>query len=99
MKDFDKIIIVKMNLNSNQKNAISEYIENNLIWKPYPFKYFAPFTKNSMSTFYCSSLVWRAHISSWKYVDLEYIESDNIIWPVELFLSKNAWDKFSINVN
>lgn len=99
MKDFDKIIIVKMNLSKNEKKEMEEYINNNLLNKPYPYKFFAPFTKNSMKTFYCSSLVWRAHISSWKYVDLEYLEGDWIIWPIELVLSENAWDRFSIKVN
>lgn len=99
MKDFDKMIIVNMNLSDKEKENIWKYIDNNLLWKPYPSKYFTPFTKYSMSTFYCSSLVWRAHMSSWKYVDLDDVSYDHIVWPVELVLSKNAWSKTAISIN
>lgn len=82
-------MVVKVWYLSNYlKQDIKNYIDNNLLDKWYPQFYDLPFSKYSMDTFYCSSLVWRAHASSWKYIDLDD-NRDLFVWPSELWTSTN----------
>lgn len=65
-------------LNYNQKDDMKKYISKNLLWKlysPVPF----------YDTYYCSSLVWKAHLKSWKKIDLDY--DWWITYPQDLILS------------
>ena len=89
-----EIMVVKVwRLYSHLKEYIKSYIDKKLIWKPYPWLHQLAFSKYSMSTFYCSSLVWRAHASSWRFVDLDD-NRDNFVWPSELWTSVNRWSAY-----
>lgn len=95
--NFKKVFIIDMKLSNYQKNNLKNYINNNLVWKPYPQPYNLHSSKYSMNTFYCSSLVWRWHLSSWRYVNLDDIDDDNFIWPAELTISNNIWSNIVAN--
>lgn len=92
----DRMIIIKMNLNNSQKTTIKNYIDTKLLWKPYPSNIALLNSKYSMSTFYCSSLVWRAHYNSWRFVDLDEKTTPTIVYPIELIFSDNVWSLYSV---
>lgn len=94
--ELEKIIIIKMGLYTWQQYGLEQYVNQNLIWKPYPSNSQLPFSKYSMNKFYCSSLVWRAHYSSGKFTNLDEATSSSIVHPIELITSVNAWNLYSI---
>jgi len=92
----DRMIIIKMNLSSSQKTTLKNYIDTKLLWKPYPSNLSLPNSKYSMNTFYCSSLVWRAHYNSWRFLDLDEKTTQSIVYPIELIFSDNVWSLYSV---
>lgn len=64
---YDKIALLKMDLSWWQQRSIKNYINSNLLWKEYD-DWFNKWTANVL---YCSELVWRAHLYSWKYINLD----------------------------
>ncbi len=93
----DKMIIIKMDLNDIQKILIKNSIDNSLLNKPYPSNSNILSSKYSMDTFYCSSLVWRAHYTSGSFVDLDEKYSPWMVFPIELVISDNVWSLYSVN--
>ncbi len=94
---FDKAILVKMGLNSWEQSSIRSYMDLFQVGIPYPQQWQIPFTKYSVDTFYCSSLVWAAHKNSAKYIDLDDVESPLMVWPVDLLNSTNTGVHYSIS--
>lgn len=87
----DKVMLIKMNLTSSEKSSIQFYMDTFQVGIPYPSKYAIPFTKYSVDTFYCSSLVWAAHKWSASKVDLDTVESKFMVWPVDLLNSSTSY--------
>lgn len=103
-KIHSEVAIIKMWLTEKEKESFKEYIDSNLLnkdypiskwdWKIYVYRVFTSKSfKYSMSKFYCSSLVWRAHYSNWKKIDLDWDTSNDWILPIELLLSDYVRDK------
>ncbi len=85
----DQIMVINMGLSTQEWNTLSNYVTGNLLGKPYPAWHEFHRSKEWMHKFYCSSLVWRAHFSSGRFLDLD--DNDKrIIFPVELAFSKNT---------
>lgn len=92
----EKVMLVKMNLSSSEKSNIQFYMDEFQIGVPYPAKWQIPFTKYSIDTFYCSSLVWAAHKWSARKVDLDTVTSPALVWPVDLLISQYSYDQHSV---
>lgn len=86
----DQIIIISMGLSPAEWESLSNYVVQNLLWKPYPTWHEFHRSKRWMHKFYCSSLVWRAHYSSGKHLNLDDNGKD-IAFPVELAFSRYTW--------
>lgn len=92
-----QIILVKPPLTSFQKNNIRTYIANNLLNKPYANVFNG---KYDTTKYYCTSLIWRAHISSWAYQNLDGDTSTflDIVYPLDLILPSFVnWHIYVIN--
>lgn len=94
---FDQVILIKMNLTSSEISSMQFYQNTFQVGKPYPPVSLIPFTKYSIDTFYCSSLVWASHKWSAKKVDLDTVASPAMVWPVDLLLSSDYSQHYSIS--
>ena len=101
---YDKIAVAKMWLSKDEKNDMLNYIPR-LLNKPYSWSSISTFmsrsVKESMEKFYCSSLVWRAHYSSWRYMDVDgdpYFPFDGVL-PREILVDNNVRWNLSYIIN
>ena len=101
---YDKIAVAKMWLSKDEKNDMLNYILR-LLNKPYSWSSISTFmsrsVKESMEKFYCSSLVWRAHYSSWRYMDVDgdpYFPFDGVL-PREILVDNNVRWNLSYIIN
>lgn len=94
-KDLHRIVITRVKLTDKEKENLRLY-SRRLINRPYPSVLWINLIKYSTIEFYCSSLAWRAHYSSWKKIDLDPNSwgSIDIIFPQEFMLT--AEEKFFI---
>ncbi|MBF0913349.1 hypothetical protein HXK64_00005 [Candidatus Gracilibacteria bacterium] len=101
---YDKIAVAKMGLSKDEKNDMLNYIPR-LLNKPYSGSSISTFmsrsVKESMEKFYCSSLVWRAHYSSGRYMDVDgdpYFPFDGVL-PREILVDNNVRGNLSYIIN
>lgn len=86
--EFETIAILKMNFNSSEKESFKSYIDRKLLWKLYSvFPQIA--SKLQPIAYYCSLLVRKSHVDSWREVDLDY-DWWFIVRPVDLILSDHV---------
>jgi len=95
---FDEVILIKMNLSSSEESSMRFYQDTFQVGIPYHSVSLIPFTKYSIDTFYCSSLVWASHKWSAKKVDLDTVASPAMVWPVDLLLSTNYNQHYSVSL-
>lgn len=81
--NYTEVALIRMGLNNYQKNDMKSYIDNNLINKWYFFP--AP---SSSWRYYCSSLIWKAHLNSWKKINLD--DDWYIVYPIDLITSSKV---------
>ena len=81
----NQIAISKINLSDRERINLVRYVKN-FRWAPYVPLSLLPWLKYSTKAFYCSSLIWRAHYSSWARRDLDpnSWSKVDIIFPFEL---------------
>ena len=93
--NLSQAMLVNMSLDTTKQQELINYANKYLKNKSYPNEYWLPFSKESMSTFYCSSLVWRAHKSSGASVDLDGDTNTtyNIVYPHDLILYSDGSEK------
>lgn len=82
--NYKEFAVLKMWLTYSEKEDMKNYITKNLMQKDYDYP---PYDLSSYSkdVYYCSSLVWKAHIKSWKKIDLDY--DWFVTYPQDLILS------------
>lgn len=87
-----EIILVKRNLFNFERKNIVEYAKKNLLNKPYPN--WIPSAKYKMNVFYCTSLVWRAHMSAGEKVDLDGWKNTHfdIVYPLDFTRNPQVLD-------
>jgi hypothetical protein len=98
---FNRVIAANFDFSPQEIESIVQF--NNLHQREIPYacedgdaEWYCLFrilrTKYATDTYYCSSLVWRAHLDSGRYMDLdEFIPG--VVLPVELLLNSVARDK------
>ena len=92
----DKAFLVKFNLSASMQDTMVKLQNSMFVGKPYPRIRDLEYTKYDTDTFYCSSMIWRAHIHHVNgYRDLD-AKPDNIVFPYELLVDDDAGSRHVI---
>ena len=88
----EKAVLIEFSFTHDELVSMINYHNAHQVGIKYPSRATLPFSKYRTKTFYCSSLVWRAHKSSGRLLDLDDEYSPLMVWPSELFTDSDSED-------
>lgn len=85
---YERIVVLKMWFKFFQETDFKNYIDIYLMDKPYSVS--PTSNKYTRFEFYCSLLVWNAHLNSGRYVDMDY-DWGLYVRPIDLLYSNKSF--------